>query len=138
VREGMCRIARLEGDCSGGGVSGAGESCGDSSELMSMAATGRYRVVLSLLEGEADGDSARPRHVTSLAAGSGGRDGSESVAERERGRGGEQQKVGERKGERSPRQAVGASPAAGAGMSSPKANSEDANTSSSGHPRRPA
>jgi hypothetical protein len=45
VREGICRIARLLEDCidgefsagCGGGVSCAGESCGDSSELMSMA-----------------------------------------------------------------------------------------------------
>lgn len=44
VREGIWRMARLLGDCSdgeasagcGGGVSCAGESCGDSSELMSI------------------------------------------------------------------------------------------------------
>ena len=44
VREGIWRMARLLGDCSegdasaggGGGVSRAGESCGESSELMSM------------------------------------------------------------------------------------------------------
>jgi hypothetical protein len=46
VRDGIWRIARLLGDCSagdaragcGGGVSRAGESCGESSELMSMLA----------------------------------------------------------------------------------------------------
>lgn len=45
MREGICRVARfpndfIDGDPSaggGGGVSCAGESCGDSSELMSMA-----------------------------------------------------------------------------------------------------
>lgn len=44
MRDGICRIVRLLGDRSdgdpiaggGGGVSCAGESCGESSELMSM------------------------------------------------------------------------------------------------------
>lgn len=54
VREGICRMARLPGDCieadlvegegsagGGGGVSLAGESCGDRRELMSIATGGR-------------------------------------------------------------------------------------------------
>lgn len=83
-----CRL-RFEGDCSagegrpagcGGGVSlaGAGESCGDSSELMSMAASpvatrcvavwkARSSGCLLRAKSEADRSCARRQHGTSHA-----------------------------------------------------------------------